>query len=315
MRRLRRLALVLALAGCAAVDPDENGDAGSGDAGSAALASTSTRPPTSPPTTAPPPELPRGGRSIFPAHRVVAFYGTARTGVLGVLGEGAPDAAAARLEQAAAPFATPDRAVQPAFELIVTIADAKPGEDGSYSHDIDPALVDEYLAAARRAKALVILDVQPGRSDFLTEVSKYERFLREPDVGVALDSEWRMGPQEVPGRVIGQVSAAEVNQVSAYLARLVEEENLPEKILLLHTFEASMLPDVDLIEARPGIAIVQHLDGFGSQRVKIEKYDALKRPDKFRLGFKLFYDEDVGLFTPAEVVTELAPPPDFVSYQ
>ena len=33
------------------------------------------------------PELPRGGRRLFPDYRVVAYYGTPRTDVLGVLGE------------------------------------------------------------------------------------------------------------------------------------------------------------------------------------------------------------------------------------
>src|SRR5687768_10743737 len=64
-------------------------------------ATTTTTPPPPPP---PPPELPRGGREIFPAFRVVAHYGGATTWKLGILGETAPEEAAARVEAAAAPF-------------------------------------------------------------------------------------------------------------------------------------------------------------------------------------------------------------------
>ena len=45
-----------------------------------------------------------------------------------------------------------------------------------------------------------ILDVQPGRSDFMTEARRLEPWLRQPDVSLALDPEWNMGPRGVPGR-------------------------------------------------------------------------------------------------------------------
>src|SRR5688572_23892924 len=61
------------------------------------------------PTPSRPAELPQGGRSIFPAHRIVAFYGTADNPRLGVLGESTPEGILPRLHQAAAGFATPDR--------------------------------------------------------------------------------------------------------------------------------------------------------------------------------------------------------------
>ncbi|GAC1552062.1 MAG: hypothetical protein NVS3B16_26800 [Vulcanimicrobiaceae bacterium] len=44
-----------------------------------------------------PPQLPRGGTTLFPHYRVVAFYGAAGVPGLGVLGQDAPDAAAAKL--------------------------------------------------------------------------------------------------------------------------------------------------------------------------------------------------------------------------
>ena len=55
-------------------------------------------------------------------------------------------------------------------------------------------MIRRYLKAARKAKALLMLDIQPGRSDFFTETTRLRKWLKEPDVGLALDPEWRMGP-------------------------------------------------------------------------------------------------------------------------
>ncbi|MDT7572136.1 MAG: hypothetical protein QOE05_2310, partial [Actinomycetota bacterium] len=155
-----------------------------------ATTSTTTEPAASVVPTVPLPErqLPRGGRRIFPKFLVVAHYGSAGTAALGVLGEGSPDVAAGRLLRAAAPFAKASgRPVLPAFEFIATVAQAKAGDDGMYSTYVADADVARYLAAARRVKALLVLDLQPGRADFLTQAKHYEKFLVQPDVGLALD--------------------------------------------------------------------------------------------------------------------------------
>jgi hypothetical protein len=251
-------ALLLALAGC--------GDGGDRRAHPAPdpPGSASQAPPSASPS-AGPPELPFGGRTILPGNRVVAFYGTAGSPGLGVLGEADPDAIVPRLRAAAAGFATPDRPVRIAFELIVTVAQRKPGADGTYSRMIDPAKIQQYVDAARRHGALLVLDVQPGRGDFLTQVKRLRPYLTQPHVGLALDPEWRMGPNQVPGTVTGAVGAAEVNAVSSYLSGIVAEGNLPQKLLLLHQFRVSMIPDIAAVTPQPGLAIVHHLDGFGTR--------------------------------------------------
>jgi hypothetical protein len=179
---------------------------------------------------------------------------------------------------------------------------------------IDLADVQRYVDVARQHKLLLVLDVQPGRSDFVTQVKKLRPFLEQPYVGLALDPEWRMPPGQVPGRDIGQVSAAEVNAVSEYVADIVRERNLPEKLFLLHQFRASMIPDIEAVQVRPGLAMVQHIDGFGTRAQKDETYGLLRRPQQFHLGYKLFYDEDVDLYTPQEVLA-FQPAPEYVSYQ
>jgi hypothetical protein len=261
-----------------------------------------------------PAELPLGGRTIFPRYRVVAYYGSTGGGTLGVLGEEPPDQIVRRLRAAAAPFATPGRPVQIAFELIVRVADRQPGRNGVYSHSISPAVIRQYVAAARRARALVVLDIQPGRLNFLDAVRPYRWALEQPHVGIALDPEWRVAWNEVPGKTIGRVSAAEVNQVSAYVAEIVRSRQLPEKLFLLHQFRRRMLPDVARIVPRPGLALVQHVDGFGSRTEKDATYASVRRPWQFHLGYKLFYDEDVRPYHPAEVLA-FSHPPEYISYQ
>ena len=262
----------------------------------------------------PRPTLPGGGRTLFPNHRVVAYYGAAQTAALGVLGSAGPDAIAARVQRRARDYSTRARPAIPAFELIVTIAHASPGRDGDYSGRTSDATVERYLRAARRAGALLILDFQPGRAPFLPQVKSYERFLREPDVGVALDPEWRVGPGQVPGRVIGQTNAATINAVSAYLSDLVKRHDLPQKLLVVHQFTRSMVVNRDQVVPRDGLAITFHADGFGSPALKRSTYSVVRARKPFFNGFKVFYTEDRGVMAPAQVLA-LEPPPDLITYQ
>ena len=253
---------------------------------------------------APTPELPGGGTTIFPDRRVVAYYGS-------------PAQAAKKLDEQAKPYATKNRPVLPAMELISTIAADSEGERGVYNIRIPKQTIDEYLDAARAADALLLLDVQPGYEDFMTEVRRLEEYLREPDVGLALDPEWRVEPPDVPGAVIGSVDAAEVNEVSAYLQGLVDEYNLPQKLLLVHQFTDGMIDGREELEARPDVPMVLNSDGFSDPANKEAKYDEL-RPQgptrEFHPGFKLFYLEDFPLMTPEQVL-DLKPSPDFVVYE
>ena len=259
-------------------------------------------------------ELPRGGRTLLPDRRVVAFYGAPQDAELGALGIGTPDAAARRLEQQARAYDRPRRPVLPAMELIAVIANADAGEDGMYRSRQTGAVIDRYLRAARRHDMLLLLDIQPGRSDFFTETTRLERWLREPDVGLALDPEWRVTGDEVPGEVIGHVSAREVNATSAWLAQLVARHDLPEKLFIVHQFTDDMVDDTRL-QRRDGLAMVLNADGFGTAPVKVSKYKAFTRAAaSFDQGFKLFYEEDVGLMTPAAVLG-LRPTPDVVVYE
>ena len=313
---LRLLPLVLLAAIAAAcssgnAQPSAKSEAGTQTPGPGA--GTGTTVATASP--APLPELPRGGRRIFPDYRVIAYYGSGEFPGLGVLGQKPAEQSAEAIIKQASAYAPTGRRILPAMELITTVALASPGPMGTYSSAGNPDVVQKYLDVARKHKMMLILDFQPGQGEFLPQVKRFEKFLTQPDVGVALDAEWRMKKGEIPGKTYGSAKAAEINGVSAYVAGLVKANNLPEKLFLVHQFRLDMLPDRQNIVSRPGLATVFHADGFGPQKEKREVYAALKLPGPpFHIGFKLFYKADTGLMTPTQAMA-LKPQPDLITYQ
>lgn len=295
------------VAGCNPSDPPPR--SGSTSASGSRSSSTPDRP--TPRST---PALPRGGHSLFPHQRIVAFYGANGTPALGVLGQGSPDDIWPRLARQAHHYARPHRPVLPAYELIAAVASSRPGPAGKYRTPVEPAVIDRYLASARRHHALLILDIQPGQADFLAEAKRLTRWLKQPDVALALDPEWNMGPGDRPGKQIGSMSAAEINRVSRWLDDLTASHRLPEKLLLIHQFTPDMIHGKRHVHQRPHLALTFNMDGFGTPQNKKSRYQALTRDARFAPGFKLFYQQDQPLLTPQQVL-RLDPPPNVVEYQ
>lgn len=262
--------------------------------------------------------LPLGGRVIFPAYRLVGWAGAPHSSSLGRLGTGPLDQTSAAMVEAVRPYGQ-GRTVLPVLELITVVVQASAGRDGRYRFRQPDSVVQEWLDAARAHKGLLLLNIQPGRSDFLTEVKAYDRWLREPDVGVALDPEWAMGPGQVPGRAYGHTTGAEIDAVSAHLADIVRKGGLPQKALVYHQVAPQVVTGLGGLQERPEVAVVRSVDGIGN---RAEKTTTWKRINKVKSpavhpGFKLFFDEDrkAGpLMTPAQVLA-LTPEPDYVLYE
>jgi hypothetical protein len=262
-----------------------------------------------------PAALPRGGRTVLPDFRVVAYYGAPQDDELGILGIGSPRRAAQRLERQAKPYARPGRPVLPAFELIAAIVTSEPGEGGDHSMRQDDSTIRRYLRVARAHRMLLLLDIQPGYAPFLEEAQALERWLREPDVGLALDPEWSLEPPLLPAQEIGSTDAATVNEVSRYLSGIVRRHDLPQKLLVVHRFTKDMIEDEHALESNPGVALVVNVDGFGDQPNKTSKYREFTSDLHRRFnGFKLFYHEDLNLMKPNQVL-RLRPQPDLIVYE
>ena len=268
-------------------------------------------------------ELPGGGMLLFetgddiPGRRLVAVYGHPSTGGLGVLGEQSPEDTVNRLQSIAEGYGADGSAVLPTFEIIATVASASAGADGDYSSVTDHEVIRPWIEVAAANGIYVVLDLQPGRSDFLSQAKHYEEFLRLPHVGLALDPEWRLKPHEVHLRQVGTVDAAEINQVVDWLAGIVREEGLPQKLLIVHQFRFSMITNREQIETPPELAVMIHMDGQGSLSAKYNTWNTLTGEadaDRFYWGWKNFYDEDSPVATPEQVLAR-SPEIVYVSFQ
>ncbi|WP_201775257.1 hypothetical protein [Cellulomonas sp. FA1] len=268
-------------------------------------------------------ELPGGGQLVFPAvagqpgKKYVALYGTPGSGALGVLGEQDVPATIARAEQHAAPYRelTADTVV-PAVEIIATIASGGPEADGSYSRKRPVEDLRPLVEAAGAAGQYVVLDLQPGRQDFVTQAQLYADLLALPHVGLALDPEWRLAPDQVHLRQIGSVGIDEVNATAAWLASFTRERGLPQKMFVLHQFSLRMITERERLDtSHDELAPLIHVDGQGSQPAKAGTWATLRAgAPPVHWGWKNFYDEDVPMLDPAQTY-QVQPVPDLVTYQ
>ncbi len=265
-----------------------------------------------------PAELPGGGQTLFPDRRFVAAYGSPGIPGLGVLGETEAEETAERVKFYAEQYQKhSEEPVQPAFEIITSVATGEPGADGDYSNALDPEVIEPWVELAAEEDIYVVLDLQPGLSTFLDQAKLYEDLLAQPHVGLALDSEWRLREGQRHMQQIGSVTAEEINEVSDWLAQLTADEELPQKMLMLHQFKHTMIQNREAVDtSHDELAIVLHADGHGTPDLKLGTYDTLQDglSEDIWLGWKNFYDEDSPTFT-SEQTYEVDPKPWFVSYQ
>jgi hypothetical protein len=276
------------------------------------------QPPPDDPTPEADPTLPNGATSIFPEHRLVGFSG-GRSPAFGRLDADDLEGAADELDEIIPDYEADGRTVLPVYELIAVIAHQSPTPSGLYRAVEPDEVIQDYLDAAREHGALLLLNVQPGRSDFLDDVQLLEKWLREPDVGLALDPEWAVGDGEVPGQTYGSTTGAELDAVARYVSELVAEEDLPEKVIVFHQVHESVVTDEDDLGEHPGVEVIKSVDGIGARSDKESTWDRViaGTPDHVRPGFKLFFDEDTRhgpLMTPEQVLA-LEPLPEYVLYE
>lgn len=265
------------------------------------------------------PELPGGGQTVFPGRRMVALYGHPSGGSLGVLGEQGMGETITRAGETAAQYQPySSEPVVPALEIITTVASSGPGADGDYSEETAAEDLLPWIEAAGEAGIYVVLDLQPGYSTFLNQALRYEELLKYPHVGLALDAEWRLAPGQRHLEQIGSVDAAEINEVSAWLADLTRENVLPQKLFMLHQFNLSMIRNRDQLNvSHSELAVSLHADGHGTPGQKLDTWNALRdglQPEIWP-GWKNFYDEDTPTLTPEQTFTQIEPKPWFISYQ
>lgn len=274
---------------------------------------TPTPRPTPPPTPSPTP-----ARSIFADQLVVAYYGNPYSPIMGILGEHDTPELIRRLRVQAARYQAliPDKKVTPALHLVYAVAQANPGDDGSYIYHMPDDLVEEYIDVTRREGMLLFIDLQMGRADPVAEVERVRHWLRNEHVHLAVDPEFTMPPGERPGVDLGSMDAATINAIQDLLQAVALEAGTTNKVLIVHQFQADMITNKPAIRRdRDRVDVVIDLDGWGPPWSKQEKYQALgtDEPVEFT-GFKLFYRWDQPMLSEEQVVA-LVPRPSVIVYQ
>jgi hypothetical protein len=254
--------------------------------------------------------------SLLAERRVVSYYGNPWSAQMGILGELTKAELVRELKEVAKSYEVAGgKAVQPAIHLIASVAQAAPGADGLYLYHMPDEVIEEYATLAAENDLLLILDLQVGRSSVQDEIASFYRYLLRPYVHLALDPEFTMPPGKQPGVSIGTMDAEQINYAIRALAELVEGRSLPNKILIIHQFNAEMVRNRTEIRQHPRVDFVIDMDGYGGRESKLGNYQLYAADGASRFaGIKLFYRHDFQLLRPEELM-DLIPPPDLVIYQ
>lgn len=265
-------------------------------------------------------ELPLPG-AIFPFKRIIAYYGNLYSKQMGILGELPKDEMLSKLQGEVDNWNKADTVTEaiPALHYIAITAQQTPGKGGKYRLRMPFHQIDSVINMAKKIDALVFIDIQVGLSSLQSEMPEFENYLKLPNVHFGIDPEFSMKGGQAPGKVVGTFDASDINYATDYLAKIVRENNLPPKVLVIHRFTQGMVTNYSAIKTRPEVQIVMDMDGWGHPELKLNTYQRYiyKEPVEFT-GFKIFYKNDTKnngrLLTPEELLN-LKPRPVYIQYQ
>ena len=259
--------------------------------------------------------------SILPYKRIIAFYGNLYSKNMGILGELPKQEVLDKLKGEVKAWEDADTImqVQPALHYIAVTAQGLPGKGNKYRLRMPFSQIDSVLKMAAQIDAIVFLDIQVALSTLEDEIPQLEKYLKLPNVHLGIDPEFSMKGGEKPGSVIGSFNAADINYAAEYLQKIVKDNNLPPKILIVHRFTQAMVKNYKDIKTLPEVQLVMHMDGWGFPAKKINTYKQFiyKEPVEYT-GFKLFYKNDTknkGRLLTHQELLKLKPQPVYIQYQ
>ncbi len=260
--------------------------------------------------------------AILPFNRIIAYYGNLYSRKMGVLGEYDEEIMFQKLQTEVKKWeeADPNTPVIPALHYIAVVAQGSEGKDGKYRARMPDKEIDKVIAMATKINAIVFLDIQVGFSTLQSEIPHFEKYLKLPNVHLGVDPEFSMKGNIRPGKVVGTLDATDINFAAEYLAKLVKDNNLPPKVLVVHRYTGKMVTNYKQIKPLPEVQIVMHMDGWGGGAKKIGTYRNFIYPEPVQFtGFKLFYKNDLwppstAILTPKELLN-LNPRPSYIQYQ
>nr|WP_269448667.1 hypothetical protein [Metabacillus kandeliae] len=250
-------------------------------------------------------------------NRIVAYYGNPNSKNMGILGEHSPEDLMKKLKEQTRKYSEldPERPAIPAIELITTIAQRNPGEKGLYVHHTPSSDIEEYAKLAEKHHGLIVLDVQLGRDTVMNQVKSLEKYLKMPNVHLAIDTEFHVKEGQVPGVNLGHVDGSEVQEAIQYVSDLTNKNGLPDKFVVVHQFAGKIITNKKAIHPMKNVEVVLNNDGFGVAPLKTSGYHQLVQKESIQYGgFKLFFKNDKPVMTPKDVLA-LDPAPAFINYQ
>jgi hypothetical protein len=278
--------------------------------------------------------------AILPTHREVAFYAIPGAEATGPAFELTTDMLNHLKEQGAAyQKLDPAHPVQLGIDLVASVPDGFPGPDGTYSHDLDPAMIQSYIDFCQRNNLLLFLDLDIGLAPIMSEVNHFLPYLEHYTfVQMAIDPEWMFPRHDgTPGVNLSNVRASDLNPIIEAVAQIPMKYHVPRKILMIHQYrpdgdglkdpydagQAEIADKQDLISDNR-VDVVIHVDGVGGyvgdQADKTREYNTwvsqdIQKYHNFRYGgFKLFYHIEANtLMTPKQVLS-LKPAPMIITY-
>ncbi|NDP25861.1 MAG: hypothetical protein GZ087_00315 [Flavobacterium sp.] len=259
--------------------------------------------------------------ALLPYNRIIAFYGNLYSKRMGILGELPKKEMLKKLQSEVTKWQEADSTIKtiPALHYIAITAQGAPGKSNLHRMRMPFKQIDTIVSWAKSINAIVFLDIQVGHSSVKDEVATLESYLKLPNIHLAIDPEFSLKNGEIPGTKIGTFKADDINDAIDILVKIVRENNLPPKILIVHRFTQGMVTNYKKIKTVPEVQIVMDMDGFGSKVLKKSTYVRYihKEPVEFT-GFKLFYKNDNKngwqMYTPEELL-QLTPKPIYIQYQ
>ena len=260
--------------------------------------------------------------ALLPFNRIVAFYGNFYSKRMGILGEFSQDEVLAKLTAEVKKWndADPTTPVIPAIHYVATTAQSYAGTDKKYISRMPDKEIDKAIEMAKKINGIVFLDVQVSLSNVQTEIPRLEKYLKMPQVHLGIDPEFSMKNGKIPGKYIGTMDATDINWVEDYLAKVVKDNNLTPKILIVHRFTGPMVTNYRNIKIVPEVQFVMDMDGWGPKDHKEKTYGDVIHPQPVQFtGFKIFYKNDTKnkntvVMTPSQVL-KLRPIPSYIQYQ
>lgn len=242
---------------------------------------------------------------------LIGYYGRPYSKKLGVLGVHDIDTLVQKMKEKKEEYIPylPNKKITPTFHIIKDIATLEAGWDKDHIKPLKHEIIMDYINRAQIENFAVLLDVQLGTMTPLEAVKPILKYLKYPNVHIAVDPEFKIPTHRKypPGKYIGHIFGSDVNQVQEAMQNFMIENSIEGKrMLVIHMFHKKMLRKRGVIKNYDSINLTFNVDGHGRGTTKVKIYNSLYNEEANKIakgGFKIFFKNDKKpLMTPEEIL-------------